>query len=232
MIYLSVTAIAHPLRLQVQPPVHDEARRMNFNEWVFHQKYGTNLTKRKAVFTIFIDFPLLPLVCKDATAPAFILFLIILKKLIPFCVNCVCPPALARNCHFEGIYSSDFHPSCKINPDILWHGKTLFFSRGALTVWRSLLLKLGQWLFDAPRCSESCILRTLKLLQREQNHSNAEDARFFGEATGSEPDDDRIAWCYVMQTANGKPKPKNQFSTCWYWYIWYCVYHVFFSAMS
>ena len=25
-------------------------------------------------------------------------------------------------------------------------------------------------------------LRTLKLLQREQNHSNVEDARFFGEA--------------------------------------------------
>lgn len=28
---LSVTAIAHPLRLQVQPPVHDEARSMNFD---------------------------------------------------------------------------------------------------------------------------------------------------------------------------------------------------------
>lgn len=37
---LSVTAIAHPLRLQVQPPVHDEARNMNFNDRVFHQKYG------------------------------------------------------------------------------------------------------------------------------------------------------------------------------------------------
>ena len=31
-------------------------------------------------------------------------------------------------------------------------------------------------------------LRTLKLLQREQNHSNAEDARFFGEAWPTAPE--------------------------------------------
>lgn len=31
--------------------------------------------------------------------------------------------------------------------------------------------------------SHDLVPRTLKLLQREQNHSNAEDARFFGEAS-------------------------------------------------
>lgn len=149
--------------------------------------------------------------------------------------NCVYSPALARNCYLEGIYSSDFHPSCKINHDILWHGKTLFSSRGALTVWRSLLLKLGQWLFDAPGCSESCILRTLKLLQREQNHSNAEDARFFGEATGSEPDDDRVAWCYIMQTAN--PNPRINFAlivphiSCFFW-LWARWRYIVFRCIN
>lgn len=42
---------------------------------------------------------------------------------------------------------------------------------------------------EYPTCVASAhwkltISRTLKLLQREQNHSNAEDARFFGEAGG------------------------------------------------
>ncbi len=146
-----------------------------------NRKIGTNLTKRKdALERRICDFPLLSIVCKDATAPAFHSFLIFFKKLIPFCVmEIVYPhllwPGIVTWRHLLIRLSSQF----KINSDIHWHGKPLFSSRGALTVWLSLLLKLGSaWV-------RSCILRTLKLLQREQNHSNAEDARFFGEATGS-----------------------------------------------